>query len=348
MDAIPIAHRRRRGPLPRAAALLILITASLAAACDRGEAAPEEPGSTSAPAADEGPTPTAAQPGPADPADPDAPPVAGPIPEDWVAARVGDARKRLEATDAGQLVWKSIEAHGGLRSWLAPGTIAFRFDYHPVGDSSRRMHTRQRVDLWRARAVHEEVEDDPDDGAEATFGWNGEVAWIRPGPDAFPITPRFWALTPYYFVGMPFVLGDPGVHFERLDDAELDGKTWTLVKATFDPGTGDAPDDYYIVYLDPETHRLHALRYVVSYPGFEGKMFEPGGHTPETLMRFTEPTEVGGLTLFGRLDTWKWNADEGVPADKRVNVTADGYELGETIPGRAFDPPDEATVIEQM
>jgi hypothetical protein len=328
-------------PAPKlwAGALALLVACSGQSAPAAGEAASSE-GAT--PAA-EAKTTTAAEGSPA----PEGPPAAGPIPESWVDDRYTKAKERLEASEGGALIWAAIEAQGGLRPWLSSGTIGFEFDYQPYGQPERRMHTKQRVDLWRARAVHQEVEDEASD-AEARFGWNGEVAWITPSKDAFPITPRFWALTPYYFVGIPFVLADPGTRFERLDDAELDGKTWNLVKVTFSDGTGDAPDDYYIVYLDPDSHALHALRYVVSYPGFEGVMFEEGGHTPETLMRYTEPTQVDGLGFHRRLDTWKWNADDGVPGDPRVKVEVGDHRLGFEVPAADFAPPEGAVVLEEM
>lgn len=295
-------------------------------------------------ASDDAPAPRAvAAPGQTTPEAPEpaeGPEDAGPIPDAWVAARVADARERLHASEAGRTLWSSIEAHGGLDRWLRAGTLAFRFDYAPHDAPDRRMYTRQRVDLWRARAVHEEL----GEGADARFGWDGARAWITPGPEAFPTPARFWALTPYYFVGMPFVLGDPGVRLERLPDADLDGRTWTMIRATFEPGTGDAPDDYYVLYVDPDSRFLHALRYVVSYPGFAGKSFEPGGHTPEVLMRLSAPVDVDGLRLHRRLDTWTWNAEDGVPAAPRVKVVAGDYALGEPIAGKAFTPPAGAAV----
>jgi len=56
---------------------------------------------------------------------------AGPRPRAWVTARVAEARTRLAADPAGALVWASIEAQGGLETWLAKSTVAFSFDYQP-------------------------------------------------------------------------------------------------------------------------------------------------------------------------------------------------------------------------
>lgn len=271
------------------------------------------------------------------------PPAAGPIPEAWVQARVAAAAERLSASEAGRLIAASIDAHGGLATWLRPGTVQFEFDYRPLGQPERRMHTRSDVDLWRARARQEELADDEDDGAEATFGWDGEQAWIVPDADAFPATARFWSTTPYYFIGIPFVLADPGARYERLEDAQLDGVVHRLVKVGYETGTGDSPDDYYILYLHPETHRVAAIRYIVSFPG----RFAPGEHSPEKLMRYGEFTEVDGLWLARHFDTFGWSEEHGI-GDLVTRITAGSYRFGRTFEASHFAPAPAAVVADEL
>ena len=260
----------------------------------------------------------------------------GPRPASWVEARVAEARTRMQDDPAGRLVWESIEAHGGLEAWHAKSTIRFTFDYAPIAQPERRMHTVSSVDFWSSRARQEEVDGD------ATLGWDGEEAWIAPGPDAFPSPARFWALTPYYFVGMPFVAADSGTRYEQLEDAELDGVTHRVVKLAYGDGVGDAPDDYYVLYLHPETKRLSALRYVVSYPGF----FPEGGHSPEKLMRYTDYREVDGLWIAGRLDTSSWDAEAGEVGEVVTNIVVSDVVLGERWEGDLFAKPEGAVVSE--
>jgi hypothetical protein len=231
---------------------------------------------------------------------------------------------------------RAIEAHGGLRRGLGTGTLQFGFDYRPLGQPDRRMNTLNELDVWRARAVHTER----GEGANAVLGWDGRHAWFTPKPEAFPSPARFWALTPYYFVGMPFVLADPGVQFERLPDVELEGAQFTAVRVTFAPGTGGASDDYYILSLGQADARLNALRYVVSYPGF----FPQGGHSPEKLMRYSEPVTVGGLIFAGRLDTYAFDPPTLAPKEKVTDIVVDGLALGAPIPGARFSPPPSAVL----
>ncbi|MDQ3031586.1 MAG: hypothetical protein M3Y87_04155 [Myxococcota bacterium] len=272
---------------------------------------------------------------------PAGPPDAAPIEPAWVSRRVDEARARLDSSEGGRLVAQAIEAHGGLSTWLAHGTIEFDFDYQPLDRPERRMNTRNRVDLWRSRATQREL----GEGADAELGWDGERAWIRPGPDAFPSPARFWATTPFYFVGIPFVLSDAGVRLEMLDDAELDGVVHHVVKASFEPGTGDSPGDYYVLYVHPDTNRVSALRYVVAYPGF----FPSGGHSPEKLMRVEGLHEVSGVLLPARLDTHAWDGETQTIGDRVTAIEITNVRFGERWPASTFAPPREgATVIDTI
>ncbi len=259
---------------------------------------------------------------------------AGPVPASWVAPRVQAARERLSSSEAGQRVWRAIEAHGGLTPWLTAGTLEFEFDYAPLGNAAGRKNTFQRVDLWSSRAHHRQI------NGPAEFGFDGESSWMKPGANAFSPSARFWSLTPYYFVGMPFVLADPGVRLEELGPVTLDDVACHMVKASYEPGTGDSPDDYYIVYLADDTNRLVALRYIVSFPG----MFAPGEHSPEKLMRYGDFADVSGLSLATTFHTFAFNGDTQLPAAKVTDVRASRYRLGQRYDESIFTAPDGAYV----
>ena len=257
-------------------------------------------------------------------------------PADWVAGRVADAKARLEASDAGKLVWASMEAHGGLETWYASGPIAFRFTYSPTNGKGVR-DSRQVIDTWSSKARHWL----PGDEAKG-FGWDGAKAWATAPDEELGIKPRFWSLTPYYFIAVPFVFGDDGVNLKAEGETTFEGKTYDLVRVTFEAGTGDAPDDFYVLYLERETRRVGGVRYVVSYPGF----FPEGGHTPEKFMKYDGAQEVGGVVLPETFRTFKWT--DGAPGELVTNskMTDVGFE-----PEREaswFEAPAGARIIEGM
>jgi hypothetical protein len=255
-------------------------------------------------------------------------------PPDWVAARVDAARARLQATPAGRLVWAAMDAQGGLARWYGNGPIGFRFDYRPTGD--RPGHdTYEIADTWSARTRHT-LADPP--GVE--FGWSGAQAWVHPA-DADPgVNVRFWSLTPYYFVGLPFVLADPGVQLSMDPPASLEGRPCDVVRATFGTGTGDSPGDYYVLYLDASSHRLRGIRYVVAYPGF----FPPGQHSPEKLMTYDGDQTVSGIALPTAYRTFAWS--DGQAGELVTETTLSEVQFLPDTPATAFDVPPDARVIE--
>ncbi|MGM0555666.1 MAG: DUF6503 family protein [Myxococcota bacterium] len=260
------------------------------------------------------------------------------IPKDaWVADRVEDSRERLQDSEAGEIVWASIEAHGGLTRWFANGPIFFRFDYEPLGDSTTR-DTYQTVDTWSSMARHYYAVDEA-----KQFGWTGEQAWYVTQDDKLDINPRFWSLTPYYFIAMPFVLADPGVNLDYEGTQTVDDEEFDVIKVTFGDDVGDAPDDYYVMYFDKETRQVHGLRYVVSYEGF----FPEGGHSPEKFMRFEGEQTVDGITLAKKFPTYKWNKEEGTIGEKVTAIELSEVEFKPDVKKEYFEVPEEGQIQEE-
>lgn len=239
---------------------------------------------------------------------------------------MAEAEARLAATEGGRLLAQAIEAHGGLARWHATDSLRFTFDYQPDGHPEARMHSVNLVHVPTSRVRQEQVDGD------AVFGWDGAQAWIAPDPEAFPRPARFWALTPYYFVAMPFVLADPGTRHERLPPAPLEGETMERVKVTYDPGTGDAPDDYYVAWLHPESHRLEALTYIVSSP----ELFPDGGHSGEKRLAWAATAAVDGLVLPTALEGS--HLEDGLAVRPSARVAITGLARNVAVPDDAFVP----------
>lgn len=277
--------------------------------------------------------------------EPEIPPVEAPAAnlarpsDDAIAQRVANATARLDSTEAGRLVLDAIEAHGGLARWYGNGPVHFRYTYNRIGGGPP-LDTKQTIDTWSSRAVHQVV-GDPLSSRVVKFGWTGEEAWIS-GTDSLGINARFWSLTPYYFVAMPFVLADPGVNLEPAGQMTAEGATYDLVYVTFAPGTGDAPDDYYYLLLDPETRRVGGVRYVVTYPGF----FPEGGSTPERLMLYDGAQTASGITLQEGFRSFAWTDDgAGEPA---AEGTVTDLRFVPDAPDSLFAMPPGATVQADM
>ena len=199
----------------------------------------------------------------------------------------------------------SVSAHGGLQKWQSFGSVEYDLTYErPKGE--KRDH--QLFDLRTRDGLI--TADDYKLGAS-----KGEV-WITPRADALGGTPpRFYMWTPFYFFGMPFVFADPGVKQHSLGRKMYQGAEYDVVKITYEAGTGDSPDDFYIAYLDPSSGRLKLAVYVVTYPALrKGKPLE---ELEQHAIVFEEWQEVDGLTVPKTASYFDWK-----------NGTTEGEMLG--------------------
>ena len=204
-----------------------------------------------------------------------------------------------------------MKAHGGLDRWYSSGLLSIRYNYK--GDSGKpHFDTAQIVDTWSARASHK-VTGSP----ELRFGWDGTNAWKVDPKKSLKINPRFWSLTPYYFVGITFVFADKGINLTLEGSDRYKGTDYYMVKATFDDGVGDAPDDYYIIYIHKKDSTVDAIRYVVSYKGF----FPEGGHTPESFMEYNGSQTVSGVILPTSYRSYAWDPKSSKVGDAKASVT---------------------------
>ena len=259
-------------------------------------------------------------------------------PDSWIQERVAATRAELDRTPAGRLVWQAMEAHGGLDRWYANGPLEFRFDYVPRGEGAQR-RTMQQVDQWSNRARHQAI-----GNPTAEFGWDGKRAWVTAEDTAaFAYNTRFWSTTPYFFLAQPFVLTGEGTQLEALGTKLLADKAYEAVKVTFAPGTGDAPDDYYIAYFDPITHRQEVIRYIVSYPGY----FKKGEHLPEKLMTMHDFTTVDGIVLPTTYRT-HWLAENEQAGEYITDIAVSELKFRPTLADSWFEVPDGSVILPEL
>ena len=263
----------------------------------------------------------------------------GSIPISWVNNRVEKAKKRLDGSEAGKVVWDAMEAMGGLKKWYGNGYLSFRFNYQPL-DGSVPRDTYQTIDTWSNKARHRSVTD-----STAIYGWDGKNAWVKvKDSTTFKYNLRFWALTPLYLAAQPLVLDGEGVNLELLPQVNYKDTLQDVVKVTFASGTGDAPDDYYILYLDAKTHLLSALRYIVSYPGY----FPNGGNNPEKIMDLVSRTTVNGINFPLKFNTY-WSTDDGQPKGEPITtIELSDIEFQSQLEENFFEQPEGAKLLEGL
>ena len=198
---------------------------------------------------------------------------------------------------------RSVEAHGGLAKWQSFAAVEYDLTYErPKGE--KRDH--QLFDL-RSR-------DGLITSQDYTLGASRGEVWIKPNLEALGGTPpRFYIWTPFYFFAMPFVFADPGAKQESLGRKTFQGQEYDVVKITYEAGTGDSPDDFYIAYIDADSGRLKLAVYVVTYPSLrKGKPLE---ELEQHAIVFEEWQEADGLTVPKTASYYDWKNEtiEGEP-----------------------------------
>lgn len=163
-------------------------------------------------------------------------------------------------------------------------------------------------------------------GAQLVF--DGQRAWVSPDSANFPRA-RFHLLTWPYFLAVPFKLRDGGVRVGWMGDSLLgEGKHYPALRLTFDENTGDAPRDWYILFRDPETNRLKAMSYIVTY----GKAPSDRPEDPHAIT-YDDYENVEGVTLPTRWTFHDWVPGKGISGDPLGRATLRNVHFMNPPPG---------------
>jgi hypothetical protein len=245
-----------------------------------------------------------------------------PAPSAWAATGPDESLALVDAM---------VEAHGGMEAWASAPTVTFTDEFRS-GEATEGQPMRVTVEQGPRRAYI----DLP--GTDMRMAWDGERAWSESWQ--VPMPPRFVALLDYYFLNLPWMATDPGVILSEVGSGTLPGDDteYRTVEMNFDPGTGDTPDDYYLLYIHPETHRLAATEYTVTYNSL---LPEGMDSTPVHLLVYDEWTEVDGLLVPTAYTIYE---GEAVYAS---NVIRD-WSFDEPFDASRMEMPDGAVVDESQ
>jgi len=265
------------------------------------------------------------------------------VPQEVVERRVEAARERLTQNEGGQRILRAIEAHGGLEAWYRAPTSSYTWEYANT-NADIRFKSFLVVDNRTRRVYHKLLKVGPFNNAQpvdARFAFDGERAWMAPDSIERP-NPRFWALSGFYFQQIPFVFADPGVHYEALPDDTLDGERREMVEVTFEPDKGDSPGDTYTLYLEPDSGRVDAIRYSVSY----GRDVEPGADLPESFLDYQDFVTVDGLTVPTTFYGPTYSEEDGIGDELYNEAFADSISYRRSFDESKLEPPENARFVE--
>lgn len=211
-------------------------------------------------------------------------------------------------------IYKIFEAHGGYSRWTSMKELSFK-----KGEERHLINLKNRHSIIEA----------PD----RTIGFDGRQVWVSP-ESAEVDGARFYHNLFFYFYAMPFVLGDPGVFYEDIEDREIHGKTYSGIKISYDMGVGDSPKDNYIIWYDSETYRMEWLMYTVTFRSREVS-------ENYRLIKYDKWEEFGGLVLPKAIQ-WHHFKNDTI-GDMRNEVIFSSIFISEKAPRmNLFQMPEDA------
>jgi len=229
---------------------------------------------------------------------------------------------------------ESYAAHGGLETFKEFNVVEYDLKDWPFS-SVGELNDHQLIDLNSRRILIT--------GDTYKIGFDGSEVWITPNMEALGgIPPRFYSSTPFYFFGLPFLLADNGVNLESLGTKKLRGTEYKVVKASFDNGIGDTPDDDYVAYINKETNQLKLVLYTVTYPALmKGKTIEELEYRAAV---YDEWQEVDGLIVPKKLSFYVWT-DDTLAETPRGSIRFENVSFKKESPDPAiFQKPEGAVV----
>lgn len=129
-----------------------------------------------------------------------------------------------------------------------------------------------------------------------------------PADNENPQGARFAAYTWSYFFLFPYKLSDDGTVWNNFNNDSLNGKLYNSHKLTFNAGTGDAPDDWYVVYNNKNNNLVHAAAYIVTAGGTPVDKAEENPHAIE----YAEYKNIDGIPIAQSWKYWVWSENEGL------------------------------------
>ena len=221
-----------------------------------------------------------------------------------------------------EILMDAITAHGGLETWQSFGTLEYEL-------TAGGKNEYQLFDLKNRKSLI--ISD--------TFklGFDGQEAWIVPNKEALGRSSlRFYHNLNFYFFAIPFVLADPGIQYEEMEDVTMDSISYDVLKISYGENIGDSPDDNYICYFNQETKMLDFIRYTVTY-------FSKETSDKFNALKYEEWQEINGLKVPLKMSSYKW--EEGQLGEKRGEKLFENVVFSKAIPDSVvFAKPDGAEI----
>lgn len=235
---------------------------------------------------------------------------------------VEEPRISTQESEGIALLEKCLKAHGGLDVWRSFQGLEYNLD-----DNGKQVYQLTHLKDRRAYLKSKKYE----------VGFDGKVAWAL--PDASEVSGKsaaFYYNLDFYFIGVPFLLKDPGVNASYEGKVNVNEKEYESLKITFGSGVGLTPKDVYYLYLDPESFVLQILTYSISY--FEEN---PGINSAKV---YSDYRAVQGLLMPHKMENFEWADGKIGQSKNHLRIFKDIRYLEEIPDEKRFEVPENAKI----
>jgi len=224
------------------------------------------------------------------------------------------------------LLDKCLLAHGGLDRWKSYEGLEYQ-----LNSNGKEVYQITQLKDRRAYLKSKSYE----------VGFDGKVAWALPDASEVPgESAVFYYNLDFYFIGIPFLLKDPGVKATYAGKATINGQPYESLKITFNPGVGFTPEDVYHLYIEPETFMLRILTYSVAY-------FNRENAPVNSAKLYTNYIYVDGLLMPTTMENFEWK-DGAMGESKNYVRHFSEFRFLKQIPDETLFQVPEGAVIEEL
>lgn len=117
---------------------------------------------------------------------------------------------------------------------------------------------------------------------------------------------RFDIFTWSYFFALPYKLNDQGTTWGKVKNHKWGESEYSTSKLSFAAEVGDTPDDWYLVYKNPQTALLEGAAYIVSF----GKELTKAEANPHAI-KYANFTTVEGIPFATQWTFHNWSLEKG-------------------------------------
>lgn len=237
----------------------------------------------------------------------------------------GESSDEISSIDYPEVIDKMFQAHGGLDNWKKQKSLS----YHLNSGEKKEIHT---IDLENRKVLI--------NGDGYDIGFDGKEVWISPDKENSPSkSPRFYHNLYFYFHSLAFLVSDPGITYEDRGIQKMHDQDFRVVAISYNANIGDAPDDEYILYLNPSTHQLLFILYTVTYYNKEKS-------TSFNALKYSVWEDIDGLILPSSFSGHVY--EDGKIGKERYAVNFTDISLSEDKPDQDIFEMPEIAVIDTL